>query len=44
MGQEARHQAAAYDWEVQKARYVAIVDRLVDHGIAGHADPVRDRN
>ena len=30
LGREAQRQAAAYDWEVQKARYVAIVDRLVD--------------
>jgi glycosyltransferase involved in cell wall biosynthesis len=30
MGAEARRQAAAYDWEAQKERYVAIVDRLVD--------------
>ena len=30
MGHEAQRQAAAYDWEVQKTRYVAIVDRLVD--------------
>jgi glycosyltransferase involved in cell wall biosynthesis len=29
MGAEARHQAAAYDWEVQKARYLEIVDRLI---------------
>jgi glycosyltransferase involved in cell wall biosynthesis len=29
MGQEARRQAAAYDWEVQKARYLEIIDRLV---------------
>jgi len=29
IGQEARRQAAAYDWEVQKARYLEIIDRLV---------------
>jgi len=29
MGQEARRQAAAYDWELQKARYLEIIDRLV---------------
>ena len=29
MGQEARRQAAAYDWEVQRARYLEIVDRLI---------------
>jgi glycosyltransferase involved in cell wall biosynthesis len=29
MGQEARRQATAYDWEVQKARYLEIVDRLI---------------
>ena len=29
MGQEARRQAAAYDWEVQRARYLEIIDRLV---------------
>ena len=32
MGREARRQAAAYDWEAQKACYLEIVDRLV----AGH--------
>ena len=37
MGREAQHQAAAYDWETQKSRYVAIVDGLVDgHLRAGH--------
>ncbi len=30
MGREARRQASAYDWEVQKARYGSIVDRLID--------------
>ena len=30
MGPEAQRQAAAYDWEHQKARYLAIVDRLAD--------------
>ena len=29
MGLEARRQAAAYDWEVQKERYLGIVDRLI---------------
>ena len=29
MGKEARRQAAAYDWELQKARYLETVDRLV---------------
>jgi glycosyltransferase involved in cell wall biosynthesis len=29
MGLEARRQAAAYDWEVQRARYLDIVDGLV---------------
>ena len=29
MGLEARRQAAAYDWEVQKHRYLEIVERLV---------------
>lgn len=29
MGLEAQRQAAAYDWEVQKRRYVAIVRRLI---------------
>jgi len=33
MGLEAHRQAATYDWSVQKARYLAIVDRL----IRGHA-------
>jgi glycosyltransferase involved in cell wall biosynthesis len=28
MGLEAQQQAAAYDWSVQKARYLEIVDRL----------------
>ncbi len=28
MGAEARRQAAAYDWEVQKARYLEIVGRM----------------
>lgn len=32
MGQEARRQAAAYDWEVQKERYRSIVDRLIGRG------------
>ncbi|MGI8999789.1 MAG: glycosyltransferase [Candidatus Limnocylindria bacterium] len=30
MGGEAQRQAAAYDWAVQKARYLEIVTRLVD--------------
>jgi glycosyltransferase involved in cell wall biosynthesis len=30
MGLEARRQAAAYDWELQKARYLAVVDRLTE--------------
>ena len=29
MGLEARRQAAAYDWELQKAHYLAVVGRLV---------------
>ena len=29
MGLEGRRQAAAYDWEHQKARYLAVVDRLI---------------
>jgi glycosyltransferase involved in cell wall biosynthesis len=29
MGVEARRQAAAYDWEVQKARYLDVIERLV---------------
>jgi len=29
MGLEARRQAGAYDWEVQRARYLAIVERLI---------------
>jgi hypothetical protein len=41
LGLEAQRQAAAYDWEAQKSRYVAIVDRLVD-GTSPTA--VRDRN
>jgi glycosyltransferase involved in cell wall biosynthesis len=41
LGLEAQHQAAAYDWEAQKSRYVAIVDRLVN-GTTPTA--VRDRN
>ncbi|MCC6618627.1 MAG: glycosyltransferase [Chloroflexi bacterium] len=30
MGLEAQRQAAAYDWEVQKARYLEVVARLID--------------
>ncbi|MGQ0607225.1 MAG: glycosyltransferase [Chloroflexota bacterium] len=30
MGLEAQRQAAAYDWEVQKARYLQIVTRMID--------------
>ena len=30
MGLEAQRQATAYDWEHQKARYLAIVERLAD--------------
>jgi glycosyltransferase involved in cell wall biosynthesis len=33
LGLEAQRQAVAYDWEVQKTRYVAIVDRLVDERV-----------
>ncbi|MEO6578101.1 MAG: glycosyltransferase family 4 protein [Candidatus Limnocylindria bacterium] len=29
MGLEARRQAAAYDWDVQKTRYVGIIDRMI---------------
>jgi phosphatidylinositol alpha-mannosyltransferase len=29
MGVEARRQAAAYDWEGQKARYLEIVEELI---------------
>jgi glycosyltransferase involved in cell wall biosynthesis len=29
MGLEARRQATAYDWELQKARYLTIIDRLI---------------
>jgi glycosyltransferase involved in cell wall biosynthesis len=32
MGEEARRQAAAYDWEVQKARYLEIVGRMCARG------------
>ena len=35
MGLEARRQAAAYDWEVQRARYLGIVSRLVEARRAG---------
>jgi glycosyltransferase involved in cell wall biosynthesis len=41
IGREAQRQATAYDWEVQKSRYVAIVDRLIDERM--HS-AVRDRN
>lgn len=41
LGIEAQRQAAAYDWEVHKARYMGIVDRLVN-GRSPAA--VRDRN
>ncbi len=34
MGIEARRQASAYDWEVQKERYLGIVDRLIEHRAA----------
>ena len=30
MGLEARRQATAYDWEHQKVRYLAVIDRLVE--------------
>jgi glycosyltransferase involved in cell wall biosynthesis len=30
LGLEAQRQATAYDWEHQKARYLAIVDRLIE--------------
>ena len=29
MGAEARRQAASYDWEMQKERYLAVVERLI---------------
>ena len=29
MGREAQRQAAAYDWETQKRRYLAVVERMV---------------
>jgi glycosyltransferase involved in cell wall biosynthesis len=32
MGERARREAAAYDWEVQKARYLEIVGRLTARG------------
>ena len=32
MGDEARRQVAAYDWEVQKARYLEIVGRMCARG------------
>lgn len=35
MGLEARRQAAAYDWEVQRARYLGIVSRLIESRRAG---------
>lgn len=35
MGLEAQRQAAAYDWEHQRRRYLEIVDRLVTEGAAG---------
>lgn len=41
LGLEAQRQAAAYDWETQKARYMGIVDRLVD---GRSPTAVRDRN
>jgi hypothetical protein len=30
MGAEAQRQAAAYDWESQKDRYLAVVERLAN--------------
>ncbi|HEX7171829.1 MAG TPA: glycosyltransferase family 4 protein [Candidatus Limnocylindria bacterium] len=41
LGREAQRQAVAYDWEVQKARYMGIVDRLVD---GESPRPVHHRN
>jgi glycosyltransferase involved in cell wall biosynthesis len=41
LGQQAQRQAAAYDWEVQKMRYVDIVDRLIDERMQR---AVQDRN
>ena len=41
LGREARRQAAAYDWEVQKSRYLAIVDELVQ---GDSCRAVHDRN
>ena len=35
MGLEARRQAAAYDWEDQKGRYLRVVDRLISPAGAG---------
>jgi glycosyltransferase involved in cell wall biosynthesis len=37
MGLEAQRQAAAYDWSVQKARYLGIVDRVISVRSAGDA-------
>ena len=34
MALEAQRQAAAYDWEVQKAHYLSVVGRLTAHGSA----------
>jgi hypothetical protein len=42
MGLEAQRQASAHDWEPQKQRYLAIVDRLAggrDGGRGGPAIP-----
>ena len=35
MGLEARRQAAAYDWTVQRDRYLAIVERLIERAGRG---------
>jgi hypothetical protein len=39
MGLEAQRQASAHDWEPQKQRYLAIVERLVGGRDAGRRGP-----
>ena len=39
MGHEARRQAAAYDWALQRDRYLAIVARLIARAYHGDGAP-----
>lgn len=44
LGEEAQRQAAAYDWQVQKTRYVAIIDGLIEGRPTIGDAVVHDRN